>query len=110
MSAGFGCVRRMPWALVITTNSAPVCPQDLGRQHLQLAARAAVGGLRGDVLLAGQRLRDRQRSVLELVVELPVHVPLHYDRSRLTIGEHQDRHHHDDDLGGQALPHVAPEG
>ena len=82
MSAGFGWVRRMPWALVITTNSAPVSPLDLGGQHLQLAAGAAVGGLRGHVLLGRQRLRDRQRAVLELVVELPAQVPLHDDRSR----------------------------
>jgi hypothetical protein len=47
--------------------------------------------------------------MLELIVELPRQVPLgHQEATR--EGEHQDRHHHQHDLSGQALSHMTPDG
>ena len=59
--------------------------------------------------LGGEALRDSQGPLLVLLVELPVQVPLH-DGKAGGHGDHQDRDHHDDDLGGQALPQQPPEG
>jgi hypothetical protein len=47
--------------------------------------------------------------VLKLVVELRAQVPLEHEEAA-EQRERQDRHHQEDDLRGQALPHVVPEG
>jgi hypothetical protein len=52
--------------------------------------------------LRGERLRDSESPLLVLLVELPVQVPLH-DGKASRHRHYQDRDHHDDNLGGQAL-------
>jgi hypothetical protein len=78
-------------------------PMRAGAARVTCQHRLLQAGLRGEGLCHGQG------PVFVLLGQLPVQIPLH-DGKADGQGDHQDRHHHDDDLGGQALPQQPPEG
>jgi hypothetical protein len=57
--------------------------------------------------LGGEALGDRKGPLLVLPVQLAAQVPLDDDKPG-RHRDHEDRGHHDDDLGRQALPQQAP--
>src|SRR5215813_6739906 len=89
----------MPRASVTTTNADSVRAD---------TARVAGPDRLLQAGLGGQALRDRQRPLLVLLIELPAQVPLDHDETG-PHGDREDRHHHDDDLGRQALSAQPPD-